>query len=106
MIIINISPIPAQRFQCVLDGQYCVLRLRQKGKRMFLDLDLADAPIFCGAICVHGARINQSLSHLFRGTLHFYDMLGKDAPHFEGANSRYFLLYVPDGEEIPAELES
>ena len=98
MDIINISPIPAQRFKCVLGGQYCVMSLRQKGRRMYLDLDLADEPVFSGAVCVHGARVNQSPSHIFRGSIHFYDMLGKDAPQFDGIGSRYILLYLTEEE--------
>jgi hypothetical protein len=98
MLRINIPAIPAQRFQVLLDGQYCNIRLRQKGNRIYCDLDLADTPVFAGAVCVHGARINQSPSHLFRGTLYFYDLLGQDAPHWRDIGGRYVLLYLAEEE--------
>lgn len=104
MLQINIAPIPAQRFQVVLDGQYCTITIRQKGERIYLDLALPDVDICHGAICVNGVQIVQSPSQVFNGTLHFFDTLGDKVPYFEGINSRYVLLYLSEGEYVPEAL--
>lgn len=98
---VMIGPIPANKFQVVLDGQYCTITLRQKGNRMYLDLEMPDRIICKGAICVNGASIVQSQSIFFSGSLHFIDVLGDDAPWYELINERYFLIYINGDEKLP-----
>ena len=101
MRVIPISSAPAQRFQVVLDGQYCNLILRQKAKRLYLDLSVADFAVCAGAVCVHGADIIQSPSPYFSGSLHFLDISGQAAPQWEELNSRFVLLYLSADEAMP-----
>jgi hypothetical protein len=101
---IYIKPLPAMRFQVVLAERYCTLALRQKGRRLYLDLETAEGPVCAGAVCVHGADVIQSPSPNFTGSLHFYDRLGKSAPQWEELNSRYLLLYLEENEATPREL--
>lgn len=100
----GLAQIPAQRFQVDLDGQYCTITLRQKGNRIYLDMDTADDPVVRGAICLHGVDIIQSYSPYFTGSLHFYDTLGASAPQYEHLGTRYRLYYVSAGEELPPQL--
>lgn len=104
MTEIALSAIPAQRFQIVLADQYCTITLREKGNRIYLDLDTTDYSICRGAICVNGADVLQSLHPQFYGTLHFFDTIGDSAPRYELLDTRYVLLYVEDGEQLPEAL--
>lgn len=101
MIQIETSPLPNQEFRCVLDYQYCVISLYQKGRRMYLDLTSGDAPIARGQICQFGAKVNQCVNPAFRGSLHFYDFEGRSAPDWRGLNSRWALIYVKAGAPLP-----
>lgn len=104
MYQIPIQAISAQRLQVVLDGQNCTLALYTRGGRMYADLDVGSVAVFRGAICRDGADIVQSPSLHFSGSLHFVDTLGWTDPQYEGLGNRYILLYLQDGEEMPAAL--
>jgi len=104
MKTIPISAIPAQRFQVVLDGQYCTITIRQKGQRLYLDLSVADARVCVGAICIHGADVIQSPSPHFSGSLHFLDLTGQAPPQWAELGSRFVLIYLSAGEEVPEAL--
>lgn len=98
---INISPIPAQTFNVVLAGQHCTITLRWRQERLYLNLSVGAALVCQGAICENRADIIQSPAPDFAGTLHFFDLEGERPPHFEGLNTRWILLYIEEGEEIP-----
>lgn len=104
MLIISLTQAPAQRFQAVLGGQYCTITVRQKGPRLYLDLDVNGARAVSGAVCVCGADVIQSPTPEFLGSLHFFDITGHEAPQWYELESRYFLAYCEDGEELPEEL--
>lgn len=105
MLEIPLQPIPAQRLQVVLDGQNCTLALYSRGGRMYADLDVSSDVVFRGAICRYGADIVQSPTLRFSGSLHFYDTQGTQDPEYAGLGSRFILLYLADGEEVPAALQ-
>ena len=102
MLQITTSPLPAQEFRCVLDYQYCVISLYQKGKKLYMDLTVGDKPICRGAVCEHGADVVQSVDPDFKGTLHFYDFEGGAAPRWEGLGERWAFLYIRPEEALPA----
>jgi hypothetical protein len=92
----------------VLGGQYCTLSLYWRQERLYLDLSVGAAAVCRGAVCQNRADVLQSPSRDFAGTLHFFDREGDRPPCWEdvhsGVSGRWMLLYVEDGEEIPAEL--
>ena len=98
---IVISKLPAQRFQVVLDGQYCVFTLRQKGKRIYLDLAVGETRVCSGGVCVPGADVIQSPSPHFSGSLHFLDLTGQAPPQWADLGGRFVLLYLSEGETRP-----
>lgn len=100
MVEITLSRIPAQKFQTVLDGQFCTITLRQKQKRMYLDMDTTEGPVCRGAVCLHGAEITQSPTPNFDGGLYFVDTLGQSAPHWSLLGTRYVLQYYSPGEVL------
>lgn len=105
MMQIPLQAVPAQRFQVVLDDQNCTLALYDRGGRLYADLDVDSDAVFRGAICRYGADIVQSSTLRFSGSLHFYDTQGTHDPKYEGLGSRFILLYLSDGEEVPAALQ-
>jgi hypothetical protein len=102
MLQITTSPLPAQEFRCVLDYQYCVISLYQKGKKLYMDLTVGDKPICRGAVCELGADVVQSVNPDFRGTLHFHDFEGRSAPAWPGLDARWVLIYLRPEDPLPA----
>lgn len=102
---IPLSTFPAQTFQIVLDDQQCRITLYQRGRRMYLDLDVGDEAVCRGAICQNRASIVQSPTRLFSGTLHFWDTLGDDPPRYDLLGTRFLLLYVTADEGMPDALK-
>lgn len=98
MQLINLHNIPAQRFNIVLDGLNCTIKLYQRGQRLYMDLETTDKVVFSGAVCLHVAMINQSPDPDFTGSLHFIDIKGRQAPQYDGLNSRWYLVYFSEGE--------
>lgn len=98
MQLINLRNIPAQRFNIVLDGLNCTIKLYQRGQRLYMDLETTDKVIFTGNVCLFVAKINQSPDPDFTGSFFFIDMQGQQAPQYEGLNSRWYLVYFSDGE--------
>lgn len=90
---INVSALPFQEFSCVLDGQNCVIRLRQVAEHLFCDLSVEDSQIFVGRRCCLGTDINCYPTPEFSGRLFFVDSLGNADPQYEGLNSRWLLAY-------------
>ena len=105
MEVIPLSAIPAQILNVVLNGQYCTLSIYWKQTRLYLDLNVGAAVICAGRICQNKVDILQVPVRGFTGSLHFWDMEGDHPPQWEQLNSRFFLVYVPEGEALPASLE-
>lgn len=101
MQVIPLLAIPSSTFQVILDDQQCRISLYQRGRRMYLDLDVDDEAVCRGAICQNRASVVQSPTRLFSGTLHFWDTLGDEPPRYDLLGTRFLLLYVADGEELP-----
>lgn len=112
MKLIPLSKLPAQTFDVILDGairpssaassaNVCTLSLYWRQIRLYLDLSIPGRIIFQGNICQNRGRVNVSRSPYFKGTLHFFDLQGDEAPRWDGLNDRWVLLYVPEGEELP-----
>ena len=98
MIQITTSAIPWQEFSVLLDGQMCVIALRQMGGRLYCDLKCNDKNVFTGRICAHGMDINCYNSPDFKGLLFFVDTKGKAHPQYEGLNDRWVLCYETESE--------
>lgn len=50
MQLINLSAIPAQQFNIVLDGLNCTIKLYQRDARLYMDLETTDRVIFKGPV--------------------------------------------------------
>ena len=101
---INISAIPSQTLNIVLAEQYCTISLYWRQAALYLDLSIGQNVICQGAVCTNRADVIQSPVPGFAGTLHFWDNEGDRPPHWQGLNSRWELLYLAEGEEMPESL--
>ena len=104
MRIIPLSAIPNQTLNAILGGQDCALAVYWRQDRLYLDLVCNGHAIVVGAICENRANVLQSEQLYFKGSLHFFDMQGDRPPLFEGLGSRWFLLFVDEGETVPESL--
>ena len=92
-----------QTLQVVLDGQDCSLRIYTRtlsdgGDTLFCDLDIAQRPVFYGAICLDGLPLPLYPWLGMSGRLVFVDMQGTAAPHWSGLGSRWQLVYLSPAE--------
>lgn len=101
MILISVTPQPAQRFSVVLNGQNCVILLYTRGEHMYLDLDVDDSPVIRGAIC-HDRQNVLRFRNSFKGGLTFVDTDGVEDPEYYGLGSRWKFCYLFP-EELSAE---
>lgn len=105
MQTIPLRAIPSQELQVVLSGQDCTIFLYWRWGRLYLDLTVGEVPICRGAVCQCGASVVQFPSVYFAGSLHFWDVLGKQsAPKYDELGSRFILVYIPEGEGLPEAL--
>ena len=100
---IEITPIPWQEFSVVLDGQNCVIALRQVAESIFCDLICNEVEIFRGRKVCLGTDINCYPSPNFKGRLFIEDLLGNADPQYEDLNSRWILLYQSAEETSDAQ---
>lgn len=101
MVSIDISALPAQTFQVVLDGQDCSVKLYSRAGSLYMDLAAAGMDICAGAICLNAVSITQFRSPYFKGSLYFIDTKGSAAPRWEELGTRFILIYLSEGEELP-----
>ena len=77
MIEIPLQKLPHQEFSIVLDGQNCVLELRQMGSFLYLTLTADEVKICDSHACQSGEPIPVWNTPLFSGRLFFQDGNGK-----------------------------
>lgn len=91
---------PNRTIKIILNEQECTLTLRQKGEHLYLDLTVDDTAVCRGAVCLNLVPIVQVAQNTFSGNLVFVDNESDTAPNYDGLNSRYFLVYYSDDEEL------
>lgn len=96
---------PSRKFQIILDGQDCTIKIYQKWNNVYLDLTVNTTPVAIGAICLLATSIVLHAQSVFRGYLFFIDMDGKEAPQWSDLGTRWRLLYYSQSEEIPVNFE-
>lgn len=93
MDTIPISATPSQTLSTTLNGQYCLISVRQKSTGVYLDLTVGTKVICAGAICLDRVGIVRLAG--FIGQLRFVDTQGTSDPDYTGFNARYKLTYQP-----------
>lgn len=102
---IPLPPIPSNTFQVVLDDQQCRITLYQRGRRMYLDLEVDSETVCRGAICQNRASVVPFPTLSFSGSLHFWDTLGDEPPQYDRLGTRFLLLYLAEDEDMPDALK-
>lgn len=96
MVIVPISAIPAQRFQCVLNNQNCIIAIKKRGEYCYFSLTANGNSVAENVICLAGNNLVPYNNQYFIGSLFFIDVNGHDsAPEYKLFNTRYKLVYVP-----------
>lgn len=99
MIEIPLQQIPNQELSVVLDGQNCVINIRQMGGFVYLTLSADNVPICTTHVCQSGEPIPVWTTPNFSGRLFFVDENGKFAPpRSEELSARYRLFYATSDE--------
>ena len=94
-IVIPISAIPAQRFQCVLNGQNCTISIKRRTEYCYFSLTVNGTPIAENTICLCGNNLIPNATQ-FVGSIFFIDMNGHfSTPKYDEFGKRYRLVYVP-----------
>lgn len=98
MLYLPIKPEPNQRFSCVLDNQNCTFELYQRYDRLYANVYVNEEAIVLGSVCLDCVSIVQKATTAFTGFLSFMDVLGTDAPQWEGLGDRWQLVFLSEAE--------
>ena len=104
MVEIPLQAIPSQELQVILDDQQCTISLYWRTDHLFLDLIVGTEAVAQGMICNNKASVIPFKSLNFKGSLHFYDMLGETVPNWQGLGDRYVFLYLSESDTVPTAL--
>lgn len=99
MLIIPVRATPNQALQAVLGGQNCSLRIYTRtdannGDNLYLDLNVNNADILLGQLCLQFIGYPMYGYLNFTGELMFVDMQGNQAPQWAGLGERWQLIYL------------
>ncbi len=95
VLIIPLSAIPAQRFQCVLNDQNCIITIKKRGEYCYFSLTANGNVVVQNVICLCGNNLISHRQH-FNGSIFFIDTSGHySIPVYTEFNSRYKLVYIP-----------
>ena len=92
---IPIQPRANQTFLCVLDGRTAQIALTTTDSGLFADVLYDGVPVANGRLCLDRTDINPARYRGLPQFLGFADLLGGDAPTWEGFGTRFLLLYGP-----------
>ena len=98
MIEVPLQALPYQSLSTVLDGQNCVIEVRQLGNRVYCSLRSNDIQIVESAIALNFTAVNPYPNPNFHGALFFYDSEGDSIPQWEELGKRYKLMFITDEE--------
>lgn len=96
MLLVPLSPIPAQTLSVVLDSQPVQVAVYQKRTGLFFDLLLNGVAVVTAVLCQNVTRLVVQSYSGFVGDFAFYDSQGDTAPTYTGfgPNGRYQLYYI------------
>lgn len=97
MQIIPLQNIPFQSFTIDLDGQNCVIELRQYGVAMYMTLSIDQEKIFDNVICNDNTLFPVFATKL-KGKFGWVDTKGKSDPEVSGLENRFNLVYYAESE--------
>lgn len=90
---IPLQPIPSQTISVVLDGQPCVIGLRELGGRQYFSLSVNGTIICENVLIVNNSRIVNAEYTDFIGEFASIDMAGDEPPNYTGWGTRWLLAF-------------
>ncbi len=99
MQTLSLKQVPNQTLSSILNLQQVSLNIYTliDGK-LYMDVNLNDAPIAAGVICQNNRFIVRNAASGFNGDFVFTDTQGYTDPVFSGFGSRYLLIYLTSAE--------
>lgn len=97
MQIIPLQNIPFQSFIIDLDGQNCVIELRQYGSAMYMSLAIDRERVFDNVIC-NNNTLFPVFATKFKGKFGWVDTKGKAHPDASQLEDRFNLVYYSEDE--------
>ena len=101
MQAIPISPVPSQSFAVTLGNQPCRIAILTRSTGLYLNLLVNDVLVLAGVPCLSTVLIVRDSYFGFVGDLAFFDLQGDTDPVYTDLGSRYVLLYLEPGIDLP-----
>lgn len=98
---IPLTPIVAQSLKVVLDEQSCEISIRERLGNLYMSMVVDSVDSWSNFVCYDRQNIKPYSYMPFSGGLYFVDKEGSTDPVASGLNTRYFLIYFSEGEELP-----
>ena len=98
---IPLISIVAQSLKVVLDEQSCEISIRERLGNLYMSMVVDGVSSWNNHVCYDRQNVKPYSYMPFLGGLYFVDKEGSTDPIASGLNSRYFLVYLADGEELP-----
>lgn len=96
IVEIPLQPVPSQAVQVALNGQPCLVTLRQLDGRQYLSLSV-NGTVMCQNVLLQDRSYVVRAPYLgLVGDVAAVDTQGADAPAYTGWGTRWRLLYNPD----------
>lgn len=96
---IPLAVVPSQTAAVVLSGQNCQIELRLLGDSLYFSLSVDNVPLLVNHVARNRTRMLLAQGYeRFSGDFVFVDTQGDTDPEYAGLDSRYFLLYLAEGE--------
>lgn len=92
----------AQSIKVVLDEQACEIQLRERLGLLYMSMVVDGVEAWSNYVCYNQQNVKPFKYMPFKGGLYFVDVQGASDPVAEGLGTRYFLVYLSEGETLPA----
>lgn len=98
MIVLQIpvDVVPSQIVACVVNGQNCIITLRQLGDRQYFGLSLDNIVVCENVLIQHATKLVCAAYSGFVGDFYVYDLQGQEPPVYTGWGGRWILTYRAD----------
>ncbi len=91
--LINMKPIPAQRFTTEIGGITYGFTFRQLGRAVYVWLTAGNVSVVSGQMVEHATKIPFYASPHVSGHFTVYDTRGTEHPNYEGLGTRWILVH-------------
>jgi len=97
--LIQVSAVPSQKINVVLDGQNCSLFLREMDGKQYLSLSIDGEAVFSNAMVCDRIPLKKYHYLPLKGDIASADQQGTSDPDWRQWNTRFLLVYSSTGFE-------